>query len=92
MSNTANMTADMGRSRLIGVRLDKEELERLERLRQHFAAKYPPPPGSTAEMSISATVKIALTLVERSELGAPPSPPDAEPSRPRIKKTRARKR
>jgi hypothetical protein len=90
MSNTASMTTDMGRSKLIGVRLDEKELKRLERLRQHFAAKYPPPPGGSAEMSVSATVKIALTLVEQYELGE--KAPEPEPSRPRMKKATARKR
>lgn len=77
-----NVTA-MPRAKLLGVRLDEEEWARLERLRQHFAAKYP-----GVEITVSAAVKIALTLVERSELGE--KTPAPEPSRPRVKKTTRR--
>ena len=79
-------TTSVARSEVLAVRLPEEDWDRVERLRAHFATKYP---GVT--MNVATTIKIALALVERIELGA--AAPAAPPSRPRVKKsTTARKR
>jgi len=75
------MTATtMARAETLAVRLPAEEWERLDRIKAHFAEKYPGVP-----MTNATAIKIALALVERVELGAPTPPASKPASQPRVK-------
>lgn len=79
--------APMPRAKPYAIRFDDEEKAMIDRLTAHFAAKYPSFP-----ITLSRTIKLALEIAERVELGeAPPAPPSSRP-RPRKTVTRPRSR